>query len=50
MAYGYFKLEQYSKAIKYYQRIPSKDVDQSSLYNRLLAEGIELSDQQYRFQ
>ena len=50
MAYGYFKLEQYAKAIKFYQKIPSKDSDLSSLYNRLLAEGIELSDHQYRFQ
>ena len=50
MAYGYFKLQQYGKAIKFYQKIPSKDSDLSTLYNKLLAEGIELSDQQYRFQ
>jgi tetratricopeptide (TPR) repeat protein len=40
LGYGYFKLGDYAKSIKSYQKIASVDQDESSKYNRLLAEGI----------
>lgn len=44
--YGYFKLSEYAKSINYYQKIKNNDLDESSSYNKLLAEGIELADRQ----
>ena len=49
LGYGHFKLSEYSKCIAAYQRIKSTDMDESSTYNRLLAEGIELADKHHRF-
>lgn len=37
IAYGYFKLSDYAKAIAYYHKIRSSDMDESSTYNCLLA-------------
>jgi tetratricopeptide (TPR) repeat protein len=50
IAYGYFKIGQYAQAAKYYHKIPQQEVDKSSLYNQLLAEGIELADRLHRFE
>lgn len=47
--YGYFKLSQFLKSITYYQRIKACDMDESSNYNKLLAEGIELADKHKNF-
>lgn len=38
--YGHFKLSEFAKSITYYQKIKPADMDESSTYNRLLAEGI----------
>ena len=47
--YGYFKLSQFLKSITYYQKIKAGDMDESSSYNKLLAEGIEFADKQKNF-
>ncbi len=47
--YGHFKLSEYAKSIASYQKIKAADMDESSNYNRLLAEGIELADRHHRF-
>jgi tetratricopeptide (TPR) repeat protein len=47
--YGYFKLSEFAKSIAYYQKIKPSEMDESSSYNKLLAEGIELADKQHRF-
>lgn len=49
LAYGYFKTEEYGKSLKYYNKIPKGDMDKSSQYNKLLVEGIELSDTVHHF-
>jgi hypothetical protein len=40
LGYGYFKISEYVKSIKYYQRVAPNEIDESSQYNKLLAEGI----------
>jgi tetratricopeptide (TPR) repeat protein len=40
LGYGYFKISEYAKSIKYYQKVTSSEIDESSQYNKLLAEGI----------
>ena len=47
--YGYFKLSDFAKSITYYQKIKPTDMDETSTYNRLLAEGVELADRHHRF-
>lgn len=50
LGYGYFKVSEYAKSIKHYQKLPTSDNDPSSHYNKLLAEGVELSDKNHKFE
>jgi hypothetical protein len=49
LGYGHFKLSDFAKSIAFYLKVKPADLDETSTYNRLLAEGIELADRHHRF-
>lgn len=50
LGYGFFKLGEHSLSIKHYKKLDRLSLDESSTYNMVLAEGIQLVDKEGNFE